>query len=153
MALRPETEPLVKYFEVTYIGFTTVAQTGRGRRARTTTVHHSPTFPPGQWSVYQRVVDEEPRTNNQLEGWHRRFSGIVGKAHPNVHELLQRLREEQSHTEIVISQLVAGQAPKSSRAKYQSLNKRIKRIVDQYYDRPLLDYLKGLALNITYQSY
>ena len=36
------------------------------------------------WNVYRCNI----RTNNHLEGWHRRFNGIVGKYHANLWQFL-----------------------------------------------------------------
>ncbi|XP_053407311.1 uncharacterized protein LOC128559510 [Mercenaria mercenaria] len=44
-----------------------------------------PMYPPHLWNVYKRTLEGEPRTNNQLEGWHRRFKTIVDKNHPNIY--------------------------------------------------------------------
>ena len=59
----------------------------------------------------------EPRTNNQLEGWHRRFKTVVDKHHPNIFVFVDRLKGEQAHTETIIDQLIGGMAPQSMRQK------------------------------------
>ena len=43
-----------------------------------------PKFSPKLWSVHDRVLNNEPRTTNTLEGWYRRFRSIVVKHHPNI---------------------------------------------------------------------
>ena len=40
---------------------------------RSTTVRKVPVFPIKMWSVYQRLLDGLPRTNNSLESWHKQF--------------------------------------------------------------------------------
>jgi hypothetical protein len=77
----------------------------------------SPLFPPSLGSVYQRTLDGEPRTNNHLEGWHRRFKSIVDKHHLNVYVFLDRLKGEQAYTETQIERLIAGEPPKELRKK------------------------------------
>ena len=42
--------------------------------------------------MYERTIADEPRTNNILEGWHRRFNTIVAKHHPNIYGFLERLK-------------------------------------------------------------
>ena len=37
-----------------------------------------------------------PRTNNYLEGWHNKLKRIARKAHPNVFELVEIFKQEQS---------------------------------------------------------
>ena len=68
--------PLKRYFEITYIGYDDLS----GRRPR----HRDPIFDPAIWSVHSRVASSSPRTTNHLEGWHRRFSTLMMKAHPNI---------------------------------------------------------------------
>ena len=53
-----------------------------------------PKFAPRLWSVYERVLNDEPRTTNMLEGWHRRFSTVVAKHHPNIYDFIGCLRAE-----------------------------------------------------------
>ena len=65
--------------------------------------------------VFERTTADEPRTNNILEGWHRRFNTIVVKHHPNICEFLERLKGEQAHTDTLVEQLVAGQQPQQPR--------------------------------------
>ena len=109
-------------------------------------------FPPQYWSVYQRVLDGEPRTNNLIEGWHRRFQVIVNKSHPNIHEFMKRLKEEQQTSASRILQLVAGQPAKKPRKKVSTMNDKIVKIVTDYKNRTLQDYLKGLIFNIQYNT-
>ena len=55
-----------------------------------------------------------PRTNIHLKGWHE-LKRITRKAHPNVFELVEIFKQEQSDTEVSIAQLDTGpQPPKRS---------------------------------------
>ena len=107
-------------------------------------------FPPAMWNVYDRAITDDLRTNNSLEGWHRRFNMIIAKHHPNIFEFLDRLKSEQAHTDTCFEQFIAGQAPKSQSRKIKSVNARIYRIVQDYENRPILEYLRGIALNLQY---
>ena len=49
---------------------------------------------PERLSVYGHQV----RTNNNVESWHASFNKLVGKAHPNVFELIDCIRKEQDST-------------------------------------------------------
>ncbi len=64
-----------------------------------------------QWNYYK--VDG-PRTNNHVEGWHSRLKKVVGKAHPNIYELVEVIKSEDSIAAMKIGQLTAGatQAPR-----------------------------------------
>ena len=74
-----------------------------------------PKFSPKQWSVYERVLNDEPRTTNMLEGWHRRFSTVVAKYYPNIYDFISCFRGEQARTETVISKLLMGEVPKATK--------------------------------------
>ena len=107
-------------------------------------------FSPKLWSVYDRVLSDEPRTANMLEGWHRRFSTVVAKHHPNICDFIGCPRAKQARTETVISELVMGEAPRKIRKIEKEKNVRIKKIVQEFQDREMNEYLRGLAYNITY---
>ena len=107
-------------------------------------------FPPEMWNVYDRAKEDDLRTNNSLEGWHRRFNMIIAKHHPNVYEFIDRLKSEQARTDTCIEQFIAGQEPKSQSRKVKSVNLRINRIVNDYENRPILEYLRVIAMNLKY---
>ena len=48
------------------------------------------------------------RTNNHIEGWHSKLKKVVGKAHPNVFEIVEVFKREQAVTEVTLSQLSTG---------------------------------------------
>ena len=65
-------------------------------------------FPQTLWNVNARTLADEPRTNNHLEGWHKRFKTVVDKHHPNIYDFMERLRGEQARTETLIEKLIGG---------------------------------------------
>jgi hypothetical protein len=84
-----------------------------------------PMFDPSIWSVFSRAQGHEPRTNNHIEGWHRRFGTVLNKSHTIIWTFLKCLREEQSRTEVLIANLIAGKKPKSQRQAQLKSNRRI----------------------------
>ena len=58
----PEAQPVVDYVEDTWIGLS-------DRRL----VRRPPQFPHEMWNVYDTVLQDLPKTNNSVEGWHRGF--------------------------------------------------------------------------------
>ena len=58
-------------------------------------------FVPSSWSVYERVLVGDPRTNNFLKGWHNRFAGVVGVAHPDIYKFINSLKREQAGCEMM----------------------------------------------------
>jgi hypothetical protein len=147
-----EAEEYVDYFRRTWVGYQDYAprMTPEGRLVVARGEWHTATFPPRIWNVYDRVINDEPRTPNHLEGWHRRFEVIVGKAHPNIFEFLERVQDEQAHIEYMMDQLEVGNEPSQSRLRVKSMNKRVKRVTMDYANRPLDNYLRSLAHNISY---
>ena len=89
-----------------------------------------------------------PRTTNKLEGWHRRFSSIMAKHHPNIYEFIGKLKEEQHHTEMSIMQLLSGAKLKAPKPYTIAKEQRIKTVVQSYHSRDIIDYLRGVAHNI-----
>lgn len=131
---------LLNYFEDTWIG----RPTRRGGR-------REPTFSHSLWNCYDAVLHDLPKTNNAIEGWHRGFSELLGASHPSIWKLIEGLQKEQSMNEMTIEQYIAGQQPAPGRRIYRDTAARIKAIVADYVNRPLLDYLRGIAHNLNLQ--
>ena len=60
----------------------------------------------------------DPRTNKHVEGWHSKINCVAGKPHPNIFEVFELFKGEQSITEINMQQLASGGAT-STRRKYR----------------------------------
>jgi hypothetical protein len=58
----------VSYFESTYIG---VKKRGRG------VGRHEPLFKHAAWNVNKRTINGQPRTSNNMEGWHNAITYSV----------------------------------------------------------------------------
>ena len=65
-------------------------------------------YPLPLWNVFE---SGSTRTNNHVEGWLNRLKKVVGKAHPNVFEIVETFKKEQASTEVSIAQLATGAAP------------------------------------------
>ena len=87
--------------------------------------------------------------DNQTTGDLRRFQANVGAYHPNFWKFIDILKGEQSLNHVNISQARAGHQPEPQRRRYQDSNRRIKNIVQDYHNRDRLQYLRGLAHNIS----
>ncbi|XP_048249919.1 uncharacterized protein LOC125378532 [Haliotis rufescens] len=77
--------------------------------------------------------NDRPRTNNHLEGWHGRLKKVIGKAHPNIFELISFLGAEQQKTECNLLQYQAGQRLPPEKKKFCDIQCRI----DQLKTRPI----------------
>lgn len=52
------------------------------------------------WNVYDRVLNNIPRTTNAVEGWHRSFNAKNEIAHPNIARLITKIKEEEEFNRI-----------------------------------------------------
>lgn len=132
---------LENYFEDTWIG--RPSRRGRGRNA--------PMFPHSLWNCYDASLDDLPRTNNSVEGWHRGFSQLLGANHPTIWKFIDGIKKEQSLNEMKLEQYVGGMQPPPGKRVYKDTADRIKNIVAEYGLRPLNDYLRGIAHNFSLQ--
>lgn len=73
-------------------------------------------------------MNEDARTNNASEGFHTRFSTLVGRDHPNFYKFLASLVKEQDNTEKTLTQMDLGQLVK--RGKTQTQQKREDKILN-----------------------
>ena len=106
---------VIDYFEDTYIG-----------RLRPGGHCRAPLFDLALWNMYDQTIGDLPRTNNAVEGWHRRFQANVGAYHPNFWKFIDILKREQSRNHVNISQARAGHQPEpqtSSISRQQPRNK------------------------------
>ena len=135
----PDLLPIVTYFEDNYIG-----REYRRRRL-------SPRFAISLWNMNQRVQYKLPRTNNAVEGWHRAFQTSVGASHPSIYNLIEKLQIEQSNTEIILSKILGGEIfPLFSSINYKKVNDRIENIISDYEFRPIIEFLKGVGFNLSF---
>ena len=124
----PEVQELLKYFKDTWLD---------GQ------------FPPQMWNVFS----EEIRTNNQLEGWHNSFQQTVGKAHPNIYELVEALKSEQASTSLTMRSATQGAQPPTMRKKYRERNQSILQLKAEFEagDRTLDEYFSAIRRHVGYK--
>ena len=152
MIMPEEFQDFLKYFEKTYVGMPkVVSNTGGTIRLG----WKDAKFVPSSWSVYERLFVGDPRTNNFLEGWHKRFAGVVGVAHTGIYKFINSLKSEQAHCEMIRQAALIGEDLTAPRKNSVKLNQCIYNIVSKFEERTegehFLDYLEGLAHNFTYQ--
>lgn len=133
----PELDVILDYIEENYIG---VIRRGRYRRPR---------FPYSMWGVYDRVVNDLPRTNNSVEGWHNRFNRHVGCHHANIWKIVDVLKQEDDLSRVELLHIQQGRNVANPNPVYTRINARVTTVVASYANRAPLDYLRGIAHNIT----
>ncbi|RWS20135.1 uncharacterized protein B4U80_11049 [Leptotrombidium deliense] len=133
-------QPLIDYFEDTWIG-----------RPTANGIRRAPRYPITNWNCYTSVIDELPKTNNSVEGWHRAFSSLISCQHPSIWKFISGIKKDQSLNEFKLEQYVAG-TPVKQNYERQLQAVRFQSIVNKYGERDTIDYLRGIAHNITYPT-
>lgn len=131
-----ELRPVINWFEDNYLG----------RRFRYHT-RRPVCYPPATWSVYERTLNGEDRTNNHVEAAHRRLQTELGMSHPTLWKFIGGIRTVQKGRDHVYEQFVRGDQPPTKRTKYVQADARIKTIVESYNERNILEYLRGISHN------
>ncbi|XP_069474256.1 uncharacterized protein [Ambystoma mexicanum] len=128
---------LLDYFENTWIGQLT--RSGNRRR---------PKYQIQLWNCYQATLDNTPRTNNTLEGWHSHLNKNFSIHNPNLWHFLKNLKIEEQHLEFRLSQTLslANQGPK--RRKYRDYESKLIQIVQDFNVENKENYLNTVACNL-----
>jgi hypothetical protein len=98
VSLDERLEPVLDYVEKVYIG-----EVKRGRRRQ-------PDFSHRTWNVRARTLENRPRTDNKLEGWHHKMNRAIC-AHPNIYRLIGCFMDEFKKQQLKYEEAVAGGAP------------------------------------------
>ena len=140
-----EADNLITWFEENYV-------LGRIRRTfrNGSASRHPPLFPPDLWSIYENNNLGLPRTQNKVEAWHRRWETLIGRAHVGVHFLLQNLQKEQQHVANEVELIVRGEPRPSLKKQDEQRKKRIQTIVNDRGNRSVMDFLRGIAHNLSF---
>ncbi|CAF4381539.1 unnamed protein product [Rotaria socialis] len=78
-------EPVIDYFEDTYIG------------KRRPNGCATPRYPVDLWNMHKRTIKNSMRTNNQVEAWHRRLNSVIQCEHPSLWIFIQSLQKEENY--------------------------------------------------------
>ena len=133
-----EATQIAGYFHKTYIGLNQ-ADSSVGR----------PLFAIKFWNVNERTKNDDHRTNNQVEGWHRRFQSVLSCGNPGFFTCVKALKREQVNTTNKVNRLQTGFSVKKRKNKYIALNDRLKKIVEEREERTVMEFLRAIARNYT----
>ncbi len=126
------------YFETYYIGI---------KKNKNSSLRKIPSFPIKLWNVRERVLNDEPRTNNGIEAWHCAFNGTVKNAHPTIYKLIKEFTLEQQSVELWIKQASSGETNKQSK-KQIAVNERIKNVCLSYNSENIMEFFNNLYPNL-----
>lgn len=85
-------------------------------------------------------------SNHNVEGWHHSFNSLVRATNPIIGSFINELKEEQTKTELLISQIESGLIIANKQRKaYRNRHERLRTIVLNYDANHKLQYLKNIA--------
>ena len=112
-------------------------------------IRRPPRFDHVLWNCFDTAKFCASKTNNACEGWHRSFSELIGASHPTIWKFLEILKGEQARNEAIMEQYTPGAEPPRKK-KYKDTALRIQTIVNDFENREILDYLRGIARNLSF---
>ena len=130
-----EVEDFLSYVERVNIGRLN-ERTGRRKQ---------PLFPIPTWNVFQRIMNDEPTTNNSVESWNARWNGNLGTNH-NVLRVVTAFKQEDALARTKFQQSLGGHTnpnPKQTGRKELRLAE-IKSMMQQYSKINIQEYLHKL---------
>lgn len=134
-----EATELLNYFEDTWIG----RLDRKGRK--------SPMFNIIMWSCYDAAVAGLPKTNNNIEGWHRGFSSLFNcGSHPTIWKFISILKKEQSRNEMLLEKLISGENQPPQKKRYKNQIDMMNNVIKTYKNINDISYLRGIAHNFNF---
>lgn len=107
-------------------------------------------YSPEFWSVHDHNASQTetfPRTQNNIEAWHRRLKVIVGRRNSQFYHLVLSLQKELILAKTQISRKENGERVRKKR-KIIKKNNQLRRIIKKRNELSHTTYLKRIAKNI-----
>jgi hypothetical protein len=132
----------VKYFEKTYIGEKKVGRKKAGESGR-----KDPLFAIASYNVNKRTLNGEPRTSNNVEGWHSALNYChLGSQFNHILKVVKSLQLEQSHTQNLNVRLDTGTTEHRRKNAYAVLDERITSVLKTYSVDDIAGFMKKMTL-------
>ena len=90
-----------------------------------------------------------PRTQNFVEAWHRRWEVLVGGTHVGIFKMITEIQKEQNRVKLETESILRGLPRKLPKKKDRERESRIQVIYNDRDNRPVLDFLRGIAHNLS----
>jgi len=133
--------PIIKYFDENYVR-------GKETITRSSTSYSGPRFNPKIWSVYENNLEGLPRTSNNVESWHNRFSNLIGRKHPHIVFFIHHLYDKNNSVEALCIQIRwrnLKRIPLCLAA--QKSKNRMQEVIEKKNSIPVMEFLDGIASN------
>ena len=89
--------------------------------------------PPRRWSVFQQAT----RTNNDLEGWHRRLNVKAKKGNLALYTMIHLLSQEAEMVNVQVRLVTQGVVLRNHRKKYKKLHNKLSQSWSKFIDGEL----------------
>jgi hypothetical protein len=93
---------------------------------------------------------EIPRTQNVVEAWHHRWEVLVGESHVRLFTIINEIQREQQQVEFQIECILHREQRKKQKKVWIERENRIMSIVNDRSNRSLIDFLRGIAHNLSF---
>ena len=99
--------------------------------------------PPIHWNYFNQ---HQPRTNNNVEGWHSRMKKVISKPHPNIFAWIEYIQREEAVTKAKIQSFRSGATARPRRRRMKEKEKRIQTLFDRFSagNTTLNEYLEAI---------
>jgi hypothetical protein len=74
---------------------------------------------------------------------------LVGKSHAGVYSIVQELQKEQQEVETQVERIIRGEQRLKQRKSLIDREKRIMTIINDKENRSIMDFLRGIAHNLS----
>jgi len=118
-----------------------------GRPGRNTRRNRPAPFPPEIWSMYQRTISGIDKTNNHAEAAHRRLKRELDVVHLSIWKFIDGLHRVHKGRDVTHEQYVRGELGPVKRREYKQVDQRLLTTVNDYNNRDIIEYLRGIAHN------
>jgi hypothetical protein len=99
-------------------------------------------------SVYERVINNNQRTNNYSESGHKRLQKEMCVEHPTIWKFIISLRSVQKNRDKAMEEFVRGDNPTQKRKKFREIDDKVYSIVINGFEvRTMEEYLRGISSN------
>ena len=89
-------------------------------------------------------AQEDPRTNNELQGWHTRFCTSFLHCHIHIWKFIDKLKQDSSLKHLKMAHGIVGALNAPQRWIYWETTERLRTPVDEYGRNNLIDVLRGI---------
>ena len=143
-ALLPsDAEPIIQWFENNYV---------LGRIKRTlrngTVQRHNPFYSPSMWSFFDNMEFAFPRTQHNVEAWHRHWETLIARSHVGIFTIIKQIQKEQNVVEMEIERSMRGEPAPKKRKEDENREVRIQNVIADRGNRSTINFLRGIAHNL-----